>query len=256
MLIQINQLMAVRPLYNLGRYMTWLRTGVARPEKPSMYYKETVQQMYRLGIGSLGIVIIISIFIGAVTSIQLSYQFGDTFIPKYYVGYAVRDMVIIELAPTITSLILAGKMGSNMATELGVMRQKEQIDAMDIMGLNTASYLVWPKLFAAVVMIPLLIFMGAQLSIFAGYIATVPTGYFTSAEFIKGITSFYDPYTVFIMFVKSFVFAFILSSISCYQGYHVTGGSVELGRASTRAVVYSDILILVADYIIALVMTG
>ena len=248
--------MAVRPFYNLGKYLLWLKSGISKPEKSSMYYKETLQQMYQLGIGSLGIVMIISIFIGAVTSIQLSYQFGGTFIPKYYVGYAVRDMVVIELAPTITSLILAGKIGSNMATELGVMRQKEQIDAMDIMGINTASYLIYPKLIASIIMIPLLILLGAQLSIFAGYIATVPTGYFTSAEFIKGITSFYDPYTVFIMFVKSVVFAFILSSVSCYQGYHVTGGSVELGKSSTRAVVYSDILILVADYIIALVMTG
>jgi len=247
--------MALRPFYNFGKYLVWLKSGMAIPEKSSMYYKETIRQMYQLGIGSLGIVIIISVFIGAVTSVQLAYQFGGSLIPKYYVGYAIRDMVIIELAPTITSLILAGKIGSNMATELGVMRQKEQIDAMDIMGINTASYLVLPKIVAAVIMNPLLILLGAQLSIVAGYMATVPTGYFTSAEFIKGITSFYDPYNVFIMFVKSIVFAYILSSVSCYQGYFVKGGSVELGKASTRAVVYSDIIILIADYLIILIMT-
>ena len=248
--------MAVRPFHHLGKYILWLKSAMTKPEKVSMYYKETIRQMYQVGIGSLGIVVIISIFIGAVTSVQLAYQFGDTLIPKYYVGFAIREMVIIELAPTITSLILAGKIGSNMATELGVMRQKEQIDAMNIMGINTSSYLVVPKIIAALIMIPLLIFLAAQLSIASGYLATVPTGYFTSAEFTKGITSFYEPYNVFIMFVKSVVFAYILTSVSCYQGYFVEGGSVELGKASTRAVVYSDILILAADYIIAIVMTG
>jgi phospholipid/cholesterol/gamma-HCH transport system permease protein len=165
-------------------------------------------------------------------------------------------MTIIELAPTITCLVLAGKVGSNIAAELGGMRQKEHIDAMEIMGVNTSSYLVLPKLIAALIMVPILVCAAALIGIFGAYLASVPTGLFSSSEFIKGVRSFFVPYNVFMMFIKSVVFAYILTGVSCYQGYFVKGGSIELGEASTRAVVYSDILILFADYVIALVLTA
>jgi len=181
---------------------------------------------------------------------------GDSLIPRYYVGYIVRDMTIIELAPTFSCMLLAGKVGSNLAAELGGMRQKEHIDAMEIMGVNTASYLLQPKVIAALIVIPMLVCIGAFISIIGGYLAVVPTNWFSHAEYIRGLRSFFVPYNVWMMFVKAFVFAFILTTVPCYQGYFVKGGSIELGDASTRAVVYSNILILLSDYIIAMLMTS
>jgi len=242
--------------YHFGNFVLWQGQIFKRPENASMYYKETVRQMYDIGIGSLPIVFLISIFIGAVTAVQFYYQMAGSLIPAYYIGYIVRDMTIIELAPTITCLVLAGKVGSNMAAEIGGMRQKEHIDAMEIMGVNTSAYLIMPKLIASLLMIPILVCAAALIGILGAYIASVPAGLFTSAEFIKGVRSFFIPYNVFMMLVKAFVFAYILTGVSCYQGYFVKGGSIELGQASTRAVVYSNILILLADYIIALVLTA
>ena len=176
--------------------------------------------------------------------------------PVYYIGYIIRDSTIIELAPTITCLVLAGKVGSNMAAEIGGMRQKEHIDAMEIMGVNTAAYLIMPKIIAALVVIPLLVAIAAFVSVIGGYLAAVPTGLMSDAEYIQGVRSFFEPFNVVMMFVKALVFAFLLTSISCYQGYYVRGGSIELGQASTNAVVFSDIMILLADYIIAVLLTG
>lgn len=233
-----------------------IRTSFARPERFSMYWKETMRQMNDIGVGSLVIVGLISIFIGMVTAVQFAYQLQDSFVPKYYIGYIVRDSTIIELAPTITCLVLAGKVGSNMAAEIGGMRQKEHIDAMEIMGVNTAAYLILPKIIAAMFVIPLLVCIAAFVSIIGGYIASVPTGLITDADYVRGLRSFFVEYNVFMMFVKAVVFAYILTTVSCYQGYYVKGGSIELGHASTQAVVFSDILILLADYIIALLLTG
>ena len=242
--------------YHFGRYLHMLKLTFGRPERVNMYWKETTRMMNDIGIGSLIIVGLISIFIGAVTAVQFAYQLGGNLIPKYYIGYIVRDITIIELAPTITGLVLAGKVGSNMAAEIGGMRQKEHIDAMEIMGVNTAAYIIQPKLIAAVVVIPMLVAIAAIVSIMGGYVATVPTGWLTGAEYIRGLHEFFLPNNVFMMFVKATVFAFILTSVSCYQGYYVTGGSIELGKASTRAVVYSNILILLADYVIAILLTS
>jgi phospholipid/cholesterol/gamma-HCH transport system permease protein len=242
-------------LHHLGKYFMLIGTVFSRPEKMSMYWKETMRQMNDIGIGSIIIVALISVFIGAVTAVQFSYQLDGTLVPLYYLGYIVRDISIIEMAPMLTCLVLAGKVGSNMAAELGGMRQKEHIDAMEIMGVNTAAYLIMPKIIAAIVVIPMLVTLSAFISILGGYIAAVPPGFVTSVEYIRGIRSFFEPYNVFMMYVKAVVFAYILTTVSCYQGYYVTGGSIELGQASTRAVVFSNILILLADYIIALLLT-
>lgn len=240
---------------HIGRFLKWQASMFTKPEKLSMYYRETVRQMYDIGVGSLSIVCLIAVFIGAVTVVQFYYQMSGTLVPNYYIGYIIRDMTIIELAPTITCLVLAGKVGSNMAAEIGGMRQKEHIDAMEVMGINTSAYIVLPKIIAALTFIPILVCISAVVSIVGAYIASVPGGLFSSAEFMRGLRSFYDPYNVFMMIVKAFVFAYILTVVSCYQGYFVKGGSIELGEASTRAVVYSNILILLADYVIALVLT-
>jgi phospholipid/cholesterol/gamma-HCH transport system permease protein len=248
--------MFIKLIEHLGKFFVWMKIVFSRPEKFSMYWKETMRQMNDIGIGSLIIVILISTFMGAVMAVQISYQLGGQLIPKYYVGYLVRDITIIELAPTITCLVLAGKVGSNMAAEIGGMRQKEHIDAMEIMGVNTSAFLVMPKLIASVLVVPLLVSVAALVSIIGAYVAAVPTGLFTSAEYIEGIRTFLETWNVFIMYVKAVVFGFLLAAISCYQGYFVQGGSIELGKASTAAVVMSNIAILIADYLIAVLLTS
>ncbi len=245
----------LRIFFHIGRYVSMLGTSFARPEKHIMYYRETIRQMNDIGIGSLPIVFLISIFIGAVAALQFAYQLDGTLVPVWYIGYIVRDFAIIEASPTITCLVLAGKVGSNMASEIGGMRQKEHIDAMEIMGVNTAAYLIMPKIVAALTVIPMLVALSAFISVFGGYLAVVPTGWLSDPEYALGVRSFFDPYNFSLMFVKAFVFAFLLTTVSCYQGYYVKQGSIELGRASTNAVVFSDILILFADYLIAVLLT-
>ena len=232
-----------------------LRTAIARPEKFRMYWIETMRQMNDIGIGSLVIIALISVFIGAVSAVQFAYQLNGQLVPRYYIGYIVRDLCIIELSPTVSCLVLAGKVGSNMAAEIGGMRQKEHIDAMEVMGVNTAAYLITPKVIAALVVIPLLVAISSIIGISGGYLATVPTELLSHGDYVRGLRSFFIPYNVFMMFVKAITYAFLLTSISCYQGYYVKGGSIELGQASTNAVVYSDIAILLADYIITILLT-
>jgi len=243
-------------LHNFGKYLILMGEALfVKPEKWRMYYRETVRQMNDIGVGSVVIIVIISVFIGAVTAVQFSYQIEGNLIPMWYIGYIVRDSTIIELAPTISCLVLAGKVGSNMAAEIGGMRQKEHIDAMEIMGVNTASFLIMPKIVAALIVIPMLVAVAAFLSVIGGYAAVVPTGTLTDTEYVQGVRAFFDSHNVFMMFVKSVVFAFLLTSVSCFQGYFVKSGSIELGKASTNAVVFSDILILLADYVIAVILT-
>ena len=220
-----------------------------------MYWKETARQMNDIGVGSLVIVGLVSVFIGAVTAVQFAYQLQGSTIPPFYIGYIVRDIMIIELAPTFTCLALAGKVGSNMAAEIGGMRQKEQIDALEVMGVDTAAYLILPKILAALFVIPMLVILSAFMGMAGGYLACVAGNLVTVAEFMQGLRAFFIPYNVFMMLVKAIVFAFLLTSISCYQGFYVTGGSIELGRASTSAVVLSNIMILLADFVLALIMT-
>jgi phospholipid/cholesterol/gamma-HCH transport system permease protein len=242
-------------LYHFGRYVLLLKSAVAKPERFSMYYKETIRQMDAIGVGSVFIVLLISVFIGMVTAVQFADQLGDSFIPAYYIGYIVRDITLLEMAPTIPCLVLAGKVGSNMAAEIGGMRQKEHIDAMEIMGVNTAAYLIMPKVVAAIVVIPLLVAISAFVSIIGGYVATVLPGDLSHTEYVLGLRTYFVPRYVFMMFVKASVFAFLLTSVSCYLGYYVKGGSIELGEASTNAVVISNVLILLFDFIIALLLT-
>lgn len=243
-------------LYNLGRYVQLMGSVFSRPEKFSMYWKETLRQMENIGVGSLTVVGLISIFIGAVTAIQFAYQLDGTLVPRYYIGYIVRDLAIIESAPTITCLVLAGKVGSNIAAELGGMRQKEHIDAMELMGVNTAAYLILPRVIAALFVIPLLVTISAYVAVLGGWLATVPTEQLTDGEYVRGLRSFFVPFNIVVMYAKAFTFAFILTTVSSFQGYFANGGAIELGKASTNAVVFSDILILLADYFIALLLTS
>jgi len=243
-------------LHHFGAYILLLGSIFRRPEKWKMYMRELFKQMNEIGITSIPIIAVVALFIGAVTAIQFAYQIKDFLVPLYYIGFIVRDSMIIEMAPTISCMVLAGKVGSNIASELGNMRITEQIDALEIMGVNTASYLIGTKVVAALLMIPLLIILAAGLGILGGLIATVASGISTAAEFDRGLHAFYEPFNVILMMIKGTTFAYLLSTISCYQGYNVRGGAIEIGQASTRAVVYSNILILIFDYLIAFILLG
>ncbi|OWY20747.1 ABC transporter permease [Sphingobacteriales bacterium UPWRP_1] len=240
--------------YHFGKYLLMMRDMLARPENLYMYWKELLRQMNGIGVGSLIIVGVISLFVGAVTALQFAYQMGTTFFPDYLIGFIVRDTMIIELAPTLSGLVLAGKVGSNMASELGTMRISEQIDALEIMGVNPNGYLVMPKIIAAIFIVPPLIVLAAMLGIYGGYWAAENYG-ISPANYQKGLLYLFDPFNVVIMTVKSVIFAFLIASVACYQGFYVKGGALDIGRASTRAVVYGSILVIFFDYIVALVLT-
>jgi len=235
---------------HIGRYVKMLLGTFGRPEKLRMYWTELFRQMNDIGVGSLLIIGIISIFIGMVTAVQFSYQLQDSLIPQFYVGFIVRDSILIEFAPTISCLVLAGKVGSKIASELGSMRITEQIDALEIMGVNTLNYLVGPRILGAVLIIPFLVVIAAALGMFGGMLAANASG-IPVETYERGLHSWFEVFNVNLMLVKAVVFAFILSSIACYQGFYVKGGALELGKASTRAVVQASILILAFDYVIA-----
>lgn len=240
---------------SIGQYMILMSHIFSRPENGRMYYKEVMRQMNAIGVGSIPIVALISFFIGAVTAVQTAFQFVGSFIPPYYVGYVVRDTMLLELSSTITCLVLAGKVGSNLASELGTMRITEQIDALEIMGINTGSYLIGPKVIAAVVTIPLLVVLSSALGILGGYMAVATSNTIKISEYLRGLHAFFDPYYVTIMLIKALVFGFLLTSISSFYGYYVEGGAYELGKSSTKAVVISSVAILLADYVLAFLLT-
>jgi len=224
---------------------------ISRPENLKMYWKEFIHQCSEIGIGSLGIVVIISVFMGAVSTVQTAYQLVSPLIPLSVIAQVVRDTVILEFAPTLVCIVLAGVVGSKIASELGNMRVSEQIDALEIMGINTKTYLVLPKILAALVVIPMLVIIAGVLGIWGGRLAGSMTGILSTSAFDQGLLEAFSPFNVVFALYKAYTFAFIISSISAYYGYYVKGGALEIGRASTRAVVVSCIMILFADYILA-----
>lgn len=216
-----------------------------------MYWKEFIHQCSEIGIGSLGIVVIISIFMGAVSTVQTAYQLVSPLIPQSAIAQIVRDTVILEFAPTLVCIVLAGVVGSKIASELGNMRVSEQIDALEIMGINTKTYLVLPKILAAMLVIPMLVIIATALGIWGGRLAGTLANIIPSSTYDKGLLEGFIPYNVIFALYKAYTFAFIISSISAFFGYYVQGGALEIGRASTRSVVVSCIVILFADYILA-----
>lgn len=234
-----------------GEYLLMLKGMFTWPENKKMYWREFMHQCVEIGIGSLPIVVIISLFLGAVTTVQTAYQLVSPLIPLSTIGQIVRDSMILELSPTVVSIVLAGVVGSKIASELGNMRISEQIDALEIMGLNTKAYLVFPKILAGLVMIPCLIVLSAFLGIWGGRMAANASGIVANDIFDIGLRSNFKAYNVGFALTKAYTFAFIVSSVPAYFGYYVTGGSLEIGRSSTTSVVVSCILILVADYALA-----
>ena len=228
-------------LSEIGKYILMIKGMFTKPENWKMYWKEFMHQCSEIGIGSLGIVAIISFFIGAVSTIQTAYQLVSPLIPLSTISQIVRDTVILEFAPTLVSIVLAGVVGSKIAGELGNMRVSEQIDALEIMGINTKAYLVLPKILAAIVVIPMLIVIAMILGIWGGRIAGSVSGILSGDTFDKGLREGFNAYNVFFSLVKAYTFAYLISSIPAYYGYNVQGGALEIGRASTRAVVVSCI---------------
>jgi phospholipid/cholesterol/gamma-HCH transport system permease protein len=233
---------------HLGTYLLMLKGMFTKPENWRMYWKEFMHQSVEIGVGALPIVVIISIFLGAVTTVQTAYQLVSPLVPLSTISQIVRDSMILELSPTVVSIVLAGVVGSKIASELGNMRISEQIDALEIMGINTKSYLIMPKILASLLVIPCLIVISAVLGIWGGRIAGSMSGILATDIFDLGLRKNLNIYNINFALYKSYTFAFIISSISAYYGYNVKGGALEIGRASTSAVVVSCILILVADY--------
>ena len=228
-----------------------LKGMFTRPENPKMYWKEFMHQCVEIGIGSLPIVVIISLFLGGVTTVQTAYQLVSPLVPQATIAQIVRDSMILELSPTVVSIVLAGVVGSKIASELGNMRISEQIDALEIMGINTKAYLVFPKIIAALVMVPCLITLSAVLGIWGGRMAADLTGILSTDIFDIGLRQNFSAFNVFFALTKAYTFAFLISSVPAYYGYFVTGGALEIGRSSTTSVVVSCILILICDYALA-----
>ena len=235
----------------VGKYVLMIKGMFSKPENWKMYWKEFMHQCAEIGIGSLGIVAIISVFIGAVSVVQTAYQLTTPLIPRYTIAVIVRDTVILEFAPTLVCIVLAGVVGSKIAGELGNMRVSEQIDALEIMGINTKAYLVLPKILAAMLMIPMLVVIATLLGLWGGRLAGSMAGIISTDEYDKGLLSGFIPYNNFFALIKAYTFAFLISSISSFYGYDVVGGALVIGRASTRSVVVSCITILLADYILS-----
>ncbi len=230
-----------------GRYFLLLGRVFARPEKHRIYYKQTIREIENIGINSFGIVVIISLFVGAVITIQTNYNIENPLLPRYLVGVTVRDSLLLEFSSTMVALILAGKVGSSISSEIGTMRVSEQIDALEIMGVNSASFLIMPKIIAAVFFFPILSLLSMFIGIFGGYLICIFTDLITPADYIYGIQYIFYPHYVSYALTKVVFYAFIIVTVSAYHGYYAEGGALEVGRSSTKAVVYSSILVLLAN---------
>lgn len=234
-----------------GKYMIFLGSLFMRRETFATYYKLILEECVQIGVNSALLFILVSTFIGAVTTVQTAYNMVSPLVPRFIISQVVREMVVLELAPTIMALIYAGKIGSSMASGLGTMRITEQIDALEVMGINSSSYLVLPKITASVLMYPLLVILAGVCALAGGYLVGTMGGILTPTEYVTGIRSSFNPTEISFALTKSFVFAFLIASISSYKGYFTKGGALEVGIASTEAVTTSVIAVLLADYLLA-----
>ncbi len=236
--------------YHVGRYFMMLKRVFARPERHKMYVRQLFHEIDNLGVNSVGIVIIISVFIGGIMAIQFAYSMSNPLYPTELVGLGTRDTLILEFSSTMLALIMAGKIGSNITSEIGTMRVTEQIDSLEIMGVNSAGYLILPKIVAVVFIFPFLFIISVFFGILGGLVTGPLVGVITTREFIDGIQYLFYPYYVTFSLIKSLFFGFLVASVPAYFGYYVQGGALEVGKASTRAVVNTNILILLFDLIL------
>jgi phospholipid/cholesterol/gamma-HCH transport system permease protein len=226
-----------------------MKKVISKPEKFKVFWKQLLLEIEKVGINSIGIVLFISFFVGGVVSIQTAINMSSPLLPKYLVGLASRDSLILEFSPTMISLILAGKVGSSIASELGSMRVSEQLDALEIMGVNSASFLILPKIIATIFFFPFLVIISMGIGMIGAWIGGLSVDV-TTADFLSGLKYDFNPFYVTYSLIKTVVFAFIIASVSSYFGYFTKGGSIAVGKSSTKAVVSSSILILVCNFIL------
>ncbi len=246
--------MQSKVLTNIGEYTQLMGRTFALPLRWHMFHRSVVREIYSLGVGSIWIVFIISFFIGAVITIQLSINMTSPLIPRFTIGYSAREIMILEFSSTVMCLILSGKVGSSIASELGTMRVTEQIDAMEIMGVNSANFLILPKIVGFMSFIPVLSVFSMITGIYGGYIACDLANGLTHQDYVYGLQLFFTPAYVGHSIIKSLVYAFIISSVASYYGYCVKGGALQVGSSSTRAVVNSSVLILFFDVLLTNLM--
>lgn len=240
----------------LGRYFLLMRKVFTRPDKRSIFFKQFFTDVEKLVINSIPIVAVISVFIGAVIVIQTASNIESPFIPKMYVGYMARESLVLEFCSTMIALILAGKVGSNISSEIGSMRISEQIDAMDMMGVNSANYLILPKIAAATLFNPLLMLFSFMLGLVGGALIIFITGIVTMSQYVDGLHYAFRSYYIFYSMIKMSVFSYVITSISSFYGYYASGGSLGVGKSSTKAIVVSSVMILVANLVITQLMLG
>lgn len=239
-------------LQNLGSYLLFIKSLFTHREKFSIYVRLTLDECINLGVGSVFIISVVSLFLGAVTVIQTAYNLAGPFVPKFIIGTIVRDMTILEMAPTLTCLILAGKVGSAISGGIGTMKITEQIDALEVMGINSASYLALPKIIACMICFPMIVALAGFLMIFSGQIIGVYVANIVSdADFTYGLRSGFKDMNVIVTMIKSFVFGYLISSISAFYGYQTQGGALEVGESITKALTTSCLSLLAADYLVA-----
>ncbi|MGM9758603.1 MAG: MlaE family ABC transporter permease [Parabacteroides sp.] len=243
-----------KALHSMGEYTLLMMKCITIPDRWSMFFKQLIKEIYKLGVDSLWIVVIISVFIGTVIAIQISLNISSPLIPKFTIGYTTREIILLEFSSSIMCLILAGKVGSNIASEIGTMRVTEQIDAMEIMGVNSANFLILPKMVGLMIFIPVLVIFSMFTGILGGIGASYGVDGMTPASFEYGLQFYFNEFYIWYSIIKSVVYAFIISSIAAYFGYNVKGGALEVGKASTNAVVMSSIMILLADVILTQLM--
>ncbi len=240
--------------YHIGKYLDLLVQILKRPQNAKIYRQKIILEMDNLGLESLGIVAIISVFMGAVVTIQTAFNTDHPLLPTYAVGFATRQSIILEFSPTIISLILAGKVGSRIASEIGTMRVTEQIDALEVMGINSPGYLILPKIIASMIVNPMLVVISIFLGVFGGWMASALTGVIPLSHYMYGILFEFSQYDIFYALFKTVVFAFLIASISGYFGFNTRGGALEVGHSSTKAVVFSSIYIIIFNLILTQIL--
>ena len=243
-------MLIVNSLATFGRYCLFIKRAFSLPDRWGVSARRTIDEVMKLGVASIPLVLVISIFIGAVIAIQMQLNISSPLIPAYSVGLATRDIVLLEFSNSILCLILAGKVGSNIASEIGTMRVTEQIDALDIMGVNSTNFLVLPKIIALVCFMPILVVLCMGTSLLGGFLVAVFTDIITVSRYVYGLQALFTEWYVWYALIKSLVFAFIIASVSSFYGYYVKGGALDVGKASTDGVVSSSILILLFDVLL------
>lgn len=233
---------------HIGKYYMMLKQVFKKPQKSRIFYDALIKEIEELGLKSLGIIMFISFFIGGVIALQTALNLDSAFIPRSLIGFAAKRSIILEFAPTFCSIILAGKVGSYITSSIGTMRVTEQIDALEVMGINSLNHLVLPKVIATVCFYPFLITLGMLLGIFGGWLAGVLSGLFSGVDYIEGLQTDFQPFLVAYALIKTLVFAFLIATVPSYHGYYVKGGSIAVGKASTQSVVWTTILIVIANY--------